>query len=373
MEGKEISSKEQVENIFTESSGKQVSSFLPSYVKSYSSTWSESTTFDYSWKIDQFKLLHKIIDTLHSPRFPENGENMIQLNIIRKPKSLSIQFYIRTSRAFNGLCCTVINSADVKSYNTLYSKSISGQITDMTLLIEISEFVYTNTDTFIIDFKFEIFQKIISNAIHMNLLPPSTVYSKDVKSENSTVDQFECKNEDTIKFIINKEQYVIPKKLLYATNSSYFKNICLTHKENEKDLTNELITNEIEAFKYLLLFIITADSIKKIQNNYDKLKKLLTIADKYEVSVLKLTCEHYLLRYIMIENAVELIQLAFSSNAKFLESRSATFLKFHKNEIVNTNEFRNLSQKDSCKIMELIEKSEILESSCNHKFVNFVI
>ncbi|XP_011695748.1 PREDICTED: uncharacterized protein LOC105454660 isoform X4 [Wasmannia auropunctata] len=82
MEGKEISSKEQVENIFTESSGKQVSSFLPSYVKSYSSTWSESTTFDYSWKIDQFKLLHKIIDTLHSPRFPENGENMIQLNII---------------------------------------------------------------------------------------------------------------------------------------------------------------------------------------------------------------------------------------------------------------------------------------------------
>ncbi|TGZ53452.1 Uncharacterized protein DBV15_12929 [Temnothorax longispinosus] len=88
------------------------------------------------------------------------------------------------------------------------------------------------------------------------------------------------------------------------------------------------------------------------------LKNLLTAADKYDVPSLKLTCQHYLLCSLTIENAVELVQLAFSSNAKFLETHLVTFIKFHIKGIRDTEAFQSLSQEDLNKIMELIEKSK---------------
>ncbi|XP_011706240.1 PREDICTED: protein maternal effect lethal 26-like isoform X2 [Wasmannia auropunctata] len=276
---------------------------------------------------------------------------------MKPPESLrAIKFYIRTNTPFTG-SCTVINPP-----KSVLSKSVSGYIKDMTLLMEISDLDHIYTDTFIIRCKFEILHIVISNTIHMNL-PSSTVYPKDETSEDSTFNQFEPKNVNSIKFIIDKEQYVISKKLLYATNSSYFKNMCLTHNKDEKELTNELKrNNEVQAFKYLLLFILTG-SIEEIQDNYCMLEQLLIIANKYDVSALKLTCKHYLLRHITIENAMKLVQLAFSSNAKYLESHSATFFKLYKNDIINTKEFRDLLPEDSDKIMELIENSRRCETS----------
>ncbi|XP_011695753.1 PREDICTED: uncharacterized protein LOC105454662 [Wasmannia auropunctata] len=377
MEGKEISDKRQVENIFADnemsSEKKQASSFLSSYTKSYSSTQIESITFEHSWKIDKFRLVFQATNILRSPRFPENGENMIQANAILESECYAkskfvkaIQLYIRTNTAFIGSCTTTVKNVN---YNSDLSKSISGHMKDMTLLIEISNLNYNEFITALeIHCKFEICQRVISKSMHMNLLPFSTIYSKDVKSEDSTLNQFEPENKNPIKFIISGEQFVIPKTMLYATNSNYFKNICLTYKEDEIELTNELMrNNEVQAFKYLLLFILTG-SIKEIQVNYDMLKKLLTIANKYDVSALKVMCEHYLLHCITIRNAVELIRFAFSSNAKFLETHSAAFIKFHLTEITNTKEFRNLSQKDSSKIMELSEKSEIHKTKAPNVF-----
>ncbi|XP_011706242.1 PREDICTED: uncharacterized protein LOC105461442 isoform X4 [Wasmannia auropunctata] len=84
MEGKENSDEKQVENVFTEESSEkqQALSVLPSYVKSYSTTRIESTTFEYSWKIDQFKLVCKIIDTLRSAPFPENDHFTVIIVVI---------------------------------------------------------------------------------------------------------------------------------------------------------------------------------------------------------------------------------------------------------------------------------------------------
>ena len=101
------------------------------------------------------------------------------------------------------------------------------------------------------------------------------------------------KYEKSIKFIVGEKQYVLSQKLLYATKSSYFQNICHTHAGRTKDMTNELTDDEIQAFQQILLFIITG-SIE--QYDKDILKKLLKTADKYDVAALKLTCEYYLLR-----------------------------------------------------------------------------
>ncbi|XP_071578512.1 uncharacterized protein [Temnothorax nylanderi] len=330
------------------------SSFLPSYTKSYSQTRFEVTTSDYTWKIDQFGRLAAIVDTLNSPPFGENNQYKIQMNISRQDLLCAIRISIRTNTAFSGSCTTTIMHPPE---TVLASRSISCRISDMTLLIDVSDDSYISTEAFIIHCKIEHFHQLISNTIHMNLQlqPPPTVFKEIKLSENSTFD-FQLFNEKSIKFIIGEEQYVISKKLLCDTNSSYFKYMCLTHKEKEKDMTNELVTdNEIESFKQVLLYI-TTDSID--QGNYGMLKKLLTAADKYDVPTLKLTCQHYLLRSLTIENAVELMQLALSSNAKYLETHSATFFKFYMKEIRDTIAFKSLSQEDLNKIMEFIEKSK---------------
>ncbi|XP_024868180.1 BTB and MATH domain-containing protein 43-like [Temnothorax curvispinosus] len=128
-------------------------------------------------------------------------------------------------------------------------------------------------------------------------------------------------------------------------------------------MTDELVTdNEIQSFEQILMYITTGSTLQ-LEQRYYMLKNLLTAADKYDVPTLKLACEHYLLRHITFESAVELIQLAILSNAKFLETHSASFIKLHIKEFRDTKAFQSLSQENLSKIMEYIEKSKPLEIS----------
>ncbi|XP_024888864.1 BTB and MATH domain-containing protein 43-like [Temnothorax curvispinosus] len=345
---------------------------LPSYIKSYSQTHIESTIVDQTWKIDKYMRFSRITNIIPFPSFLKIGPCKIEFRVpfdspyLRKRIQLRI---LTNKQSFDGSCTTTIMAPTAN--NVLSSKFISGRISDRILLIEISlsDSQISYTDSLIIHCKFEIFHNLINKTVHMNLLPSSKEFSKDVTHvEDSTSDEFRFKDEESIKFIVGEDQYVISKKSLCAINSSYFNNICRTHEGEEKNMTinmNELVAdNEVESFGQILLYILTG-SID--HGDCDMLKELLTTAHKYDVSALKLTCENYLLRYITIDNAVELIQLAFSSNAKFLETHSASFIKFHIIEIRDTKEFRNLPPEDFNKIMELIEKSEVEIST--HQFL----
>ncbi|XP_071578516.1 uncharacterized protein [Temnothorax nylanderi] len=345
------------------------SPFLPSYIKSYSETQIKSTIVDHTWRIVQ---LHKFmslpnISMIKSPPFPDTGEYVIQINVSRQPDTKHVlKFYILTSKTFSGSCTTTIT---LPFQNVTSLKFVSGHISNMTLLNEISTFIYSS-DTVIVRCEFEIFHDLEHKTIQRtNLTPSSTVFSKDARYFENLIFDEESKDEESMKFLVGGEYYVVSRELLYATNSSYFKNICLTHEEKEKDMTNELVTdNEVESFKQILLYITTG-SIE--QRYYDTLKDLLTAADKYDVPSLKLTCEHYLLHCITIYNAMELIQLALLYNAKFLGTHSATFIKFYIEEIRNTKQFRDLPQDNLIKIMELIEKSKLPEGSTHHSLLPF--
>ncbi|XP_071625495.1 speckle-type POZ protein-like [Temnothorax longispinosus] len=214
----------------------------------------------------------------------------------------------------------VVADAVLSSSAVLSSRSISCLISDMTLLIEVSDYSCISTEAFIIHCKIKNFHQLISNTIHMNLQASVPVF-KEVKSLEDSTFEFASKDE-SFKFIVGEEEYDISKKKLCDTNSSYFKNICLTYKGREINMATVLTRNELQTFKQVLLYI-TTNSID--QGDYKMLKKLLTAADKYDVPTLKLTCQHYLLRSLTIENAVELVQLASSSNAKFLETHSVTY------------------------------------------------
>ncbi|KAG5312152.1 KL41B protein, partial [Acromyrmex insinuator] len=327
-------------------------SYFSSYIKSYSETQIKSTTLDHTWKIEQFMHLCKIYDTFFSPSFSESGQYTIEVNVSHRIDQFSntVRFYILTNKAFHGSCVTTIK---YPLHTVLSSKSIMGRISNKTLLIELPRLEFktgiTNT-SLLVHCKFDIFRNLVSDTIQMKLLPPSAVFSKDVRYlQDSTLDEIQSTNEKSITFIIGKEQYVISKKLLYATNSNYFKKICFTQDKKEKDMTNELKNYELQAFKMMLIYIKTSSVELR---DYDMLKKLLIIAHRYDVVALKLTCEHYLLHYITIQNAVELVQLAFSTNAKFLEIHSTAFIKFNITEIMDTKEFQNLPKEYSNKMIE---------------------
>ncbi|XP_024894071.1 uncharacterized protein LOC112468903 [Temnothorax curvispinosus] len=369
--GEEQISDKEVENVSTENTPKKEQTvsppFLPLYIKRCCITKLESTIFDYSWTIEEYESYSTIKDMISS--FPEIGQCEILMNVLRDNSSSSIKgikLNILTNNSFHGSCETTIKRS---SGEYIFSKFISGHISNMTLLIEFLTQDIDLGNSLIINCKFEIFCKLINNIIHMDLLPSSTKLSKNVTYfKDPSFDMFEYKNEESIKFIIGGKPHVISKKSLCATNSSYFKNICFT-QEIEKDMTNELVTDKEKRSFYQILLYIATGSIE--QCDYDMLKQLLTAADKYDVQSLKSTCEHYLLHVISIYNAMDLIELALLSNAKFLETHSATFIKIHIEVIKNTKQYRDLPQENLIKIMELIEKSKLPEVSIHLSLLPF--
>jgi len=269
---------------------KTFSPFLPSsYVKCYSKTRFDVTTFDFTWEIEQFTSLLKIVDVIESPKFPETEKYKIEMRFSHEAESdkNEIKLYIRTQqqtlfdpcnqtnynpnykynpnnrydkyserdskpvtvqKTFHGFCTTTVMDS---CKTVISSKSILGHIMDMTSLITISKskLEFNHPNTLIIYCKFEIFVKPINNTIRLNLYPTAL---KDVKShEDSTVESE--KDEKSIKFILGEDQYVVSKKLLRATKSTYFTYLCRTHEGKEKNMTNDLITNnELQAFKQIL-------------------------------------------------------------------------------------------------------------------------
>ncbi|XP_024888861.1 uncharacterized protein LOC112465526 isoform X1 [Temnothorax curvispinosus] len=257
MNEKQISDKE-VENIPKKEQTQQTvsPSHLPLYIKSYSETHIESTIIDHIWKIYQFMRFSTITNTIALPSIPEIGQCVIRMIVSRQVNSQNdvIAFYILTSKSFYGSCGTIITlpAEDFSSSNI-----VSGLISNKTLLIKIStdEFQLIPESTLTIRCKLKIYHHLINKSMRMNLVPSLTEFSRNVTCfEDSTSDEFRFKDEESIKFIVGEEEYVISKKLLCSTNSSYFKNICLTHRGKEKDMTDELIANsELLTFKQILV------------------------------------------------------------------------------------------------------------------------
>ncbi|XP_011884047.1 PREDICTED: uncharacterized protein LOC105571184 [Vollenhovia emeryi] len=351
----QVSDKE-VDNISTDCEMTQSLPYLPSCTKSYSESRMEFTTFEYTWKIVGFDRFYKATSTLLSPPFAQD-QFRIEMNNSHQDKI--IKFYIRTLTAFTASCTTTVTDSYRESNKSLSNKYVSGIIHDKTLLVEIGQ-SYPRFYDLAIHCKIEIYQKLISSTMHMDL-PSSLTIFKDMKRLNNSTLKFESKNEKSIKFVVGEQSYIISKKLLWATNSSYFMNVCLTHEGEEKDMTSELERlGEMLTFKKILSYILTG-SLSINKSDYYMFKELLKTSDKYDVPTLKFICEHYLVRSFTVDNTVELVQLAFSSNAKVLEKHLATFIKFHEKIITKSRAFLSLLPEDSNKIMELIKKSKILE------------
>lgn len=343
---------------------------LPSYNKSYSRTWFQSSVVEYTWDIDRAITLFKIVKVLFSEAFPETALYRIKLNIDIDTSQIlnsKLRFYLLTETEFMGICDCFVYSAD---FNQIPCKSTTGLISNMTLLYE-TTLESLGRDSFIRDrivmyFKFEILHRFFTQSIHMDIIPSRTTIYKDLNPECAIRINFKANNKESITFIVNGERYDLPKTLLRAVNSKYFKNICDMYENNKNNIPYEIKIDDMPiAFKEMLSFILSGLLPESL--DYYMLQDLLMVAHKYDVQTLKLICEHYLLRLINLKNSIDLVILAFSCNAKTLEKHTAIFIKFYLKEVVRLEEFNHLTQKHLDKIIELINnikiplKSEIIK------------
>lgn len=290
--------------------------------------------------------------------FPETAQYRIQMetSMVSSWWSSLIKFYIVTEVPFNGICNVFV----INKHNKLSLNSISGVISNMTLLYETSlEDLWNELDnnTLTMNFMLEIFHDYLNDTVHINSSPLSSILTTNLKSQNPTLDA----PDDTITFVINGEYFDISKELLHNTKCvEYF---CNRYKEN--NMANNLITindNDLQEVLKIILFYLETGLIAK-QFNYCTTKTLLEIANGCDLQDIKVRCEDYLIHKITVNSVVELIQLALLNNAEHLEKHAASFIKFHLQEIICTKEFQSLSQEQLNKIIKSIEKIETFKIS----------
>ncbi|XP_072766068.1 uncharacterized protein [Anoplolepis gracilipes] len=364
-----IHSKKEADDTLTKIMPKQKETVSQSlYNKSYSRTWFSSSIVEYTWEIDRAITLFKITKEFFSTMFPETGLYRIKLTIDTDTSEILksiLKFYLLTETEFIGVCdVCVINPT---SFHKILCQSTSGLITNMTLLYEttlelLEKYLFVK-NSLTLYFEFEILNQFFTRSIHMNVIPSSTTLDKELIRDCSLLNFID---KEIITFKIKGECYNLPEKVLRATNSKYFNKICDLF-ENIKDRTYKIEVNDMPmAFKEMLSFILSG--LLPDLLNYYKLRDLLLVAHKYDVQTLKVICEQYLLRMINIQNSIDLIQLAFSCNAKSLEKYTALFIKLYLKEVLHIKEFQLLSQTDVDKIIELISNIKIpLESQ---EFIN---
>lgn len=346
-------------------------SHIPLVNVSYCKTFLKSKKDKFTWKIENFKETHRLEDTLIAKILQsELPPYKIQMKVFRASDNLhdndknstsllkdKIAFYIIPDVAFK--CTFVVNIIKDSKYIQCKVASGTGSISDQTLLYETTaEELYKmlyKGHTLLIEFSFEVYRRYSLSTTYTN--PSTSKEDSNLKSKDLNFDKY-CKSdgEQSIKFIVDENDYIVSIKQLLATNSSYFEEIC-NNNEKKKDITDEIISERKQAIFAIMVSFIKTGLIPAIIDVND-LKDLLRLAHKFDVQTLKLICEECLLSYITLSTAIDFLQLAISCEAKCLEKNVENFLKIHIQDVISLKEFHLLSPEHSQKIIKIKEEAE---------------
>ena len=97
---------------------------------------------------------------------------------------------------------------------------------------------------------------------------------------------------------------------------------------------------EPDIFEAMLRFLYTDE----IQENEELAKKLLAIAQKYKLQLLKLKCEEILMKNISKVNCAEILSLADVHQAPSLKKDAMNFIRRNSREVIKTAGWQNLRQ-----------------------------
>ncbi|XP_067215387.1 speckle-type POZ protein homolog [Linepithema humile] len=354
LSGKEVESSS---NIISKKQQNVSKKAMSVYNKSYTRTQFESDFIYYTWEIDDFKTLRETLNDLTSPKFPETAQCQIKIKFY-EISDYKIHFCFIT-KPFRGSC-----SISIKELINPYSDNANSIKKNMFKCVT-NETTYSGEfnlnyipKNLVITCSIQIIHQILNNTVHIPLFSTNL----EVKKRILPICDSNSKCDDTklIKFIINGQIYSVPKHILRATNSKYFKNLC--EKNVKEDMTNEVnIQNNTEYFKIMLMYIQTGMMKQNIGTS--KYELLLKIAHEYDVQHFKLICEQYLLRDVTKETAIKYIKLAWLYDAKYLADYAANIIKLYYDTIVPSEDFQLLQQGNVNKTSELIEKYKLYHIS----------
>jgi len=124
-----------------------------------------------------------------------------------------------------------------------------------------------------------------------------------------------------------------------------------------------------DAFLAMLTFIKTNMLPEPMYYNDVKILELLAVAYRYDVKDLKVICERYLIINIDFTNAVKYLNVAIKFEAKILEEHAIAFIKYHLNELMDTEEFEKLPRSDLRRLMKSLMECKS-NTTCQPNFAH---
>ncbi|XP_051173139.1 speckle-type POZ protein-like [Leptopilina boulardi] len=182
--------------------------------------------------------------------------------------------------------------------------------------------------------------QFITNArcLHVNLkIKPLRDVEKFSTVGNNFLPFLNNNNLSDVVFQIENE--VIPAhKLMLASVSPVFDSM-FAHQMRE-NITNivQIENADPNAFKEMLRYIYTGE----IENLKNVVFGLYELADKYDITKLRLICEEFFERCLSIDNVIGILEHADRHNSQDLKNECIVFIDRNFDKVGNTDAFRNM-------------------------------
>jgi len=314
----------------------------------------------FTWEINNFTAISKIFSRLTSTSFPlETNEYKIEMvtpyteSTEVNPAEDKVKFYLHATQPVRGSYVIRI----LNEHEERHLSKMIGHFTNTILLAEVTEndlnqFCISHSSHMLtINFVLEILEDHLDNVSHITI-------SQNMVQKYLADDQSHNDNVESLKFLVMDKYFKVPIYLLRAIKSCYFNTLCDKY-ETDSD-TNEngiLINDNPDLFKQILLFIM--HDITPKPNDYESIKNLIILSDKYDVAKLKHICERYLLRHIDFSTVLNLLRIAIASNATYLATHTIAFIKLHIKRYADAPELQNLSGEIGNKMIQLMKQFDI--------------
>lgn len=151
-------------------------------------------------------------------------------------------------------------------------------------------------------------------------------------------------------------------KLILVCRSAYFKSMFESNHflESSEKVIDVPSCYSYESLVHALKYIYSCEFDNNL--DYNQLLKLLEVARYYLLDDLVLICETNLALHLQIENCIKTFVLSDNLDLKYLKKKSKLFIYRHKNNVVETADYKSMVNSRSDLLSELFMSANL----CQH-------
>ena len=160
-----------------------------------------------------------------------------------------------------------------------------------------------------------------------------------------------------ITLVIKGEELKAHKLILSARSPVFAQMFAANGTDNP---VSRLKIEECKAntFKAFLHFIYT----DQMEETEDMAKNLLDIATTYEVQLLKLKCENFLMKHLSTDNCVDILLLSDTHRASYLKKEALDFIHHHAAIVIKIDGWKNMRKVRPHLAFEIFESKTVSQS-----------